>query len=57
VQRALPEGMLSPGGKAEGFVYFEALDRDAGTVTISVDVVDAHSGETVGTARIPFVAR
>ena len=56
VQRALPEGVLQAGGRAEGFVYFEALDRDAGTLTLNVDIVDAHSGETVGTARIPFRA-
>jgi len=57
VQRALPEGVLSPGGTAAGFVYFEALDRDAGTVTLSFDVVDAQTDTAVGTARVPFVAR
>jgi hypothetical protein len=57
VQRALPEGVLSPGGRAQGFVYFEALDRDAGTVTLSVDIVNATTGSTVATASIPFVAR
>jgi len=57
IQRALPEGVLSPGGHAEGFVYFEALDRDAGTVTLGFDVVNAASGAVVGAAKIPFVAR
>jgi len=56
VQRALPEGVLSPGGRAMGFIYFETLDRDAGTVTLSMDLVDTRSGESIGTARIPFVA-
>jgi hypothetical protein len=56
VQRALPEGVLSPGGKAMGFIYFETLDRDAGTVTLTMNLVDARSGESIGTASIPFVA-
>jgi hypothetical protein len=56
IQRALPEGVLQAGGHAEGFVYFEALDRDAGMLTLNVDIIDANSGETEGTAHIPFRA-
>lgn len=56
VQRALPEGVLSPGGRAAGFVYFQEIHRDARTVTVSVDMVDAANGQLLGTARIPFVA-
>ncbi len=56
VQRALPEGVLSPGGRASGFVYFEPLDRDARTVTLAVDVIDARSGARLGVVRIPFLA-
>lgn len=55
VQRALPEGVLSPGGHAEGFVYFEAFKRGAGALTLNVDIVDATSGSVIGTAHIPFV--
>ena len=57
VQRALPEGVLSPNGHAEGFVYFEALHPDARTLTLGVNLVDAESGSLIGTAEIPFVAR
>lgn len=56
VQRALPEGVLEAGGRASGFVYFEPLDRDARTLTLAVQIVDASSGTVLGTARIPFVA-
>jgi hypothetical protein len=56
VQRALPEGVLAPGGRAMGFVYFEALHRDAKTLTLAIDIVDASTGAVLGTARIPFVA-
>jgi len=57
VQRALPEGVLSPGGTAEGFVYFQALHRDAHSLTLAVDVVDANTNAVIGTAQIPFVAK
>jgi hypothetical protein len=55
VQRALPEGVLSPGGSAAGFVYFQALHSDARTLTLSVEMVDAVDGRSLGTATIPFV--
>jgi hypothetical protein len=57
VQRALPEGVLAPGGRAAGFIYFQRLDRDIGTVTLNVEVVDANEGSTLGVARIPFEAK
>jgi hypothetical protein len=57
VQRALPEGVLSPGGTAMGFVYLESLDRGARTLTLEVEMVDANTNAALGTARIPFVTR
>jgi hypothetical protein len=57
IQRALPEGVLSAGGRVSGFVYFQKLDRDAGRLTLAIDVVNAQSGSVLGTAQIPFVAR
>jgi hypothetical protein len=56
VQRALPEGVMSSGGSAEGFVYFEAFHRGTKTLTLNVDIVDAMSGSVIGTAKIPFLA-
>jgi len=56
IQRALPEGVIEPGGHAMGFIYFQQLDRDAGTLTLTFDVVDGRSGASPGTIRIPFVA-
>jgi len=39
------------------FVYFESLDRDARTLTLTVEIVDAESNASLGTAKIPFVTR
>lgn len=52
---ALPEGVLEPGGKVSGFVYFQRVDRDAGRVDLRFD---RHhpDGTRQGTVSIPFVA-
>ena len=57
VQRALPEGVLSPDGTANGFVYFESFDRDAQILTLTLDLVDAETNCPLGTAKIPFMTR
>jgi hypothetical protein len=57
VQRALPEGVLEPGGKVSGFVYFEHVDEDIPRFDFKFEIVDADSNRPVGTASIPFVNR
>ena len=54
VARALPEGVLEPGGRAEGFIYFQGLPGDAQRATLQVVLVDARGGEPLGRAQIPF---
>lgn len=41
VERALPEGVLSPGGVAIGFVYFQPLHRDVTSLQLALQLVDA----------------
>ena len=57
VQRALPEGILDPGGKVSGFIYFERVDDDIPEVSFNFDIVDIGTNRQVGTASIPFVNR
>jgi hypothetical protein len=57
VQRALPEGVLSPDGTASGFVYFESLNRHMGVLNLMIDLVDAETNCPLGTAKIPFRTR
>ena len=56
LQRALPEGVLRPGGQARGFLYFHRL-QDRGPVSFQAHLVDAHTGQDLGTVRIPLVYR
>jgi hypothetical protein len=53
VRRALPEGILQPGGTVTGFLYFP--DQRRGTpLTFVADVVDAQTGNVEGTVAIPL---
>ncbi len=56
IQRALPEGVVEPGGKISGFLYFEEVARSTREVTFTAVLVDAASDATFGTVRIPFLA-
>lgn len=56
LQRALPEGALEDGGVVAGAVYFQHAGREA-TVQLEFDLHDAKTGESLGTARVPFVVR
>ncbi|MGM0575369.1 MAG: hypothetical protein ACQEXJ_06535 [Myxococcota bacterium] len=55
IRRALPEGVVEPGGRVMGFVYFQELPEGAEQATLTMDVVHAATGRTIDTVRIPFV--
>lgn len=54
LSRAMPEGVVSPGGALSGFVYFENL-KEMEPVDVRVSLVDAKTGENFGVISIPFV--
>ncbi|MCP3105301.1 hypothetical protein LZ198_41180 [Myxococcus sp. K15C18031901] len=54
LQRALPEGTLPDGGTVQGFVYFQGIAHREPGVRLQAQLVDANSGETLGTLDIPF---
>jgi hypothetical protein len=54
LQKALPEGVLDPGGRITGFVYFEEL-RDGVRIDFTIRLFDAVTGESFGTLELPFV--
>ncbi|MCY1063226.1 hypothetical protein OV090_00525 [Nannocystis sp. RBIL2] len=54
LQRALPEGVLSPGGRITGFLYFEELE-DVRHINLMFELVDPNTGERFGGLDIPFV--
>lgn len=52
---ALPEALIRPQGQLSGYVYFERVPESKEQVTLTFDLVNADTGATFGTARIPFV--
>jgi hypothetical protein len=55
---ALPEGVLDPGGRTAGFLYFERVeDPEQDRVDFRFDLVDARTQERFGRIEIPFVVR
>lgn len=55
VAEVLPEGVLDPGGRVEGFLYFERVDPDLPRVRFRADLVSARDGDVFGEISIPFV--
>lgn len=54
VAEVLPEGVLEPGGRVEGFLYFEHVAPDAPRVRFRADLTNAETGEVFGEVSIPF---
>jgi hypothetical protein len=54
IVKALPEGVLEPGGRVTGFVYFEEVE-DVPRVRFVAQLVNASTGARFGTLTIPFV--
>ncbi len=55
--QAIPEGVLNPGGRLSGFLYFQKVDKKAGPVSLSFDLVNADNGTALGKVELPFVAK
>lgn len=51
---ALPEAQVNPRGELSGYVYFEQVPESAEQVTLNIELVNADSGQSLGTASIPF---
>ncbi len=53
--RALPEGIVEPGGRVTGFMYFPRITASLDRVTFQANLKDgAHDDQTVASVRLPF---
>jgi len=55
LNQALPEGVLQPGGRVSGFLYFHRLKQSEGRVIFAQDVIAAETRERLATLRIPLM--
>lgn len=56
VARAMPEGVIEPGGRLSGFLYFPTLDDDPERVTFKANLSSAREDVLFATLRVPFEA-
>lgn len=54
LQKALPEGVLQPGGRVTGFLYFEGVGPGTGQVRLIADFPNQQTGQRVTRLAIPF---
>jgi hypothetical protein len=55
VQLALPEGVLAPGARVDGFLYFKkAASREHPALDLSWSLVDARAGTDLGSLHVPL---
>lgn len=57
VAKALPEGVLSHGGRVSGFVYFQDVPESVERVAFQLELIDAQTGESFGTMSIPLLTK
>lgn len=55
VEKALPDGVLQPGGSLSGMVYFEDVPKGVARVVFRMNLLDARTGAPLGVVEIPFV--
>lgn len=57
LDRALPEGVIQPGGHVTGFIYFQNLPKGTTPVDLQANLVDANTQLPFGRLDIPFIAK
>jgi len=58
LKRALPEGVLPPGGSAQGFVFFPRVSeetQEGARLVFEVELVNPDTGAKLTTAAVPLI--
>lgn len=55
IERALPEGVLDPGGRLAGWLYFERVDDDEDWVIFDAVLGDVESGDPLSRLSVTFI--
>lgn len=51
---SIPEGVIRPGGRVEGMLWFDAMEGDPASVTFTADLVNARTGQQFGEITVPI---
>lgn len=52
--KAIPEGVIAPGGYVQGFLYFKKVDPELKNVEFVARLQHAQDGQQFGQINIPF---
>jgi hypothetical protein len=55
LRRGIPEGVVNNGGFIRGFLYFQKPSSGDHSLEFTAKLVDARSGQQLGTIRVPFI--
>lgn len=55
IERAIPEGVIEPGGSVTGFLYFPALEKDLERIAFKAHFSTPSEREPVADLTVPFV--
>lgn len=55
LERALPEGVIDPGGRLAGWLYFERVDDDETWVVFEARPGDIETGKSITSLEVTFV--
>lgn len=53
-RKGLPDGVIQPDGKIEGYVFFERVPAAEEIVNLNTRLINAETGDIVGSVSIPF---
>jgi hypothetical protein len=54
ISQAIPEGVLQPNGRVDGFVYFQGISNREAAVSFDMQLVDAHANAPFARASVPM---
>jgi hypothetical protein len=54
-EKAIPAGVLQPGGRVSGFLYFPKLPAETTAVTFKQSLVDSSTQKSLAEVAVPFV--
>lgn len=57
LEMAIPEGVIEPGGRVSGFLYFPDIAARVERVTFSAELMQGREGQRLGALEVPFVVR
>jgi hypothetical protein len=57
LSKALPEGVLQPGGTVSGYLYFQHVGPDIGSLQFQAVLISPNTEQRVAFLRLPFVVK